>query len=343
MRAIVTTAIETMEQVDRPAPRDPAPGEVLLRSEAVGICGSDIHYYKGDIGFDPATLYPRVQGHEISAVVEAVGAGSVRGLEAGQRVAVFPVASCGACYPCSVGRPNACSRISIIGIHRDGALQDRFLVDATHAFPASDLAPETAAFVEPTSIAVRTANRGGVAAGQAVAVLGAGPIGVAVALAAGDRGARVLVLDRLEARVGHARAVGADAVRVSGLEDVPEAAREWAGGEGPPLVIEATGVPEAVQAAIDAVAPTGRVVVVGLSGRPAPVLVGTLPFQELDVIGVSTCQPEEFADAVALVQRHPDTVARLVTHRFPAEETVAAMRLVADNPAEVLKAAIRFS
>jgi L-gulonate 5-dehydrogenase len=335
--------METMKQIDRPAPRAPAAGEVLLRSEAVGICGSDVHYFKGDIGFDPETLYPRVQGHEISAVVEAVGVGGRRGLEVGQRVAVFPVESCGTCYPCSAGRPNACSRISIIGIHRDGGLQDRFLVDASHAFPAGELAPETTAFVEPTSIAVRTMNRAGIAAGRAVVVLGAGPIGVAVALAAGDRGARVLVLDRLEARLGHARRLGAEAVCVSGLEDIAGAAQEWAGGEGPPIVVEATGVPEAVQTAIDTVAPTGRVVVVGLSGRPAPVVVGALPFQELDVIGVSTCQLGEFAEAVALVQRHPDSVERLVTQRFPAEETAAAMRLVADNPAEVLKAVVRFS
>jgi threonine dehydrogenase-like Zn-dependent dehydrogenase len=340
VRAVVTTGFETMKLTDRAAPGDPAAGEVLLRTEAVGICGSDVHYYKGDIGFDPATLYPRIQGHEISARVDAVGAGA--SVEPGQRVAVFPVASCGACYPCSVARPNACSNISIIGIHRDGALQDTFLVPAEHAFAADDLTAETAAFIEPTSIGVRTVNRAGIAGPVDVVVLGAGPIGLTVALAAGDRGARVLVVDLLEERLAHARSVGAETVRVGGLEDIQDAARAWSGGEGPPIVVEATGVPEAVQASIDAVAPTGKVVVVGLSGRPAPVVVGKLPFQELDVVGVSTCQLAEFGEAVALVGRHRDTVARLITHRFAAAEANAAMRFVIENPAEVLKAVIEF-
>src|SRR5690242_10091341 len=106
MRAAVTQSRGRMEVVDVPAAAAPGPGEVLVRPEAVGICGSDFHYFLGDIGTidDAATLYPRIQGHETAAVIEEVGPDAPPHLRAGDRVAIWPVGSCGTCYPCSLGR-----------------------------------------------------------------------------------------------------------------------------------------------------------------------------------------------------------------------------------------------
>ena len=111
-------------------PGAPGPGQVLVAPEAVGLCGSDFHYFLGDIGTidDPATLYPRIQGHEAAGTIVEVGADCPSGLVAGERVALWPVVSCGHCYACRIGRGNACANISLIGVHRDGALQQRLLV-----------------------------------------------------------------------------------------------------------------------------------------------------------------------------------------------------------------------
>jgi threonine dehydrogenase-like Zn-dependent dehydrogenase len=343
MRAAVTRGRGAMEVVAVPEPGVPGPGEVLVAPEAVGLCGSDFHYFLGDIGTidDPSTLYPRVQGHEAAATVLAAGPDCPPQLTAGLRVALWPVASCGRCYACRVGRGNACVNISLIGVHQDGALQEQLVVPAGQVFPVGDQDPALAALIEPVSIAVRAVVRGRVAAGERVVVLGAGPIGQALALAATDRQASVLLVDTLSSRLAHGSAIGADLLQIGADDDLDAAAREWAGAEGPEVVIEATGVPALVQRSVELVAHAGRVVVVGLSADHAPVRVGDLPLKEIDVLGVSCCGADEFAAAVELVGRRRDAAAGLVTHEFGLERAPEAIEYAIAHPAEVMKAVVR--
>jgi len=332
-----------MEVVDTRVPDAPGPGEVLLAPEAVGLCGSDFHYFLGDIGTidDSSALYPRIQGHEAAAVIIELGPDTPSHLAPGMRVAIWPVHSCGRCYPCRIGRGNACVQISLTGIHADGALQERLVLPASHVSPTGDLDPALTALVEPVSIAVRAVARGGVAPGEHVVILGAGPIGQALALAATDLGASALLVDRIESRLAHGGAVGADTLRTGPEDDLTAAVREWSGGDGPEVVFEATGVPVLVQTAIELVAQAGRVVVVGLSSEHAPVRVGDLPFREIDVIGTSCCGSGDFAAAVDLVRRRRDAVSGLVTHEFDLEQAPEAIAYAIEHPAEVMKAVVR--
>jgi L-gulonate 5-dehydrogenase len=342
MRAVVTESRRTMRVVDVRDPCEPGAGEVLVRPEAVGLCGSDLHYFLGDIGAVPdADLYPRVQGHEAAGVVEVVGPDCPAHVKAGERVAVWPLTPCGHCYPCRIGRPNVCSSISLIGVHRDGALAERLLLSASQVFPVGGEDPAVAALIEPVSIAVRAVIRGRIAKGERAVVFGAGPIGQAVATAAIDRGASVLLVDPVRSRVERGRATGAELLVLEDGMDVVAAAREWAGNEGPEVVVEATGVPDVVRTAVELVSRAGRVVVVGLSSRDAPLKVGDLAFKEIDVLGVSCCNGDEFGEAVALVARRGDALRELVTHEFPLEETPAAIEYAIRHPAEVMKAVIR--
>lgn len=342
MRAAVTRAPGLMEVVEATDPGEPDVGEVLLRPEAVGLCGSDFHYFLGDIGGieDPATLYPRIQGHELSAIVTEVGAGESR-VRRGDRVAVWPVASCGRCYPCRIGRGNVCANLRLVGIHLDGGLQDKLLLPAAQVFPVGDVSPTVAALIEPVSIAVRSVARGRVESGERVVVLGAGPIGQAVALAALDKGAEVLLVDRLESRLQHGRGIGAELLTAGTTAEVVAEARAWSGGGGPEVVVEATGAPELLRDAVDLVAPAGRVVVVGLSDQEAPFRVGRLPFKEIDVLGVSCCNADEFAAAVELVSKRRDLAAPLVTHEFTLDQAPDAIAYAIQNPVEVMKAVVR--
>jgi L-gulonate 5-dehydrogenase len=327
-----------MEVVDVPEPGPAAPGCVVVRPETIGICGSDFHYFHGDLGsVGDDELYPRIQGHEFSAILEDVGPDCPPGLAAGQRVAVWPVIACGDCHACRLGLGNACEHIDLIGIHRDGALQQRLSIPASQAFPVLDTDARLSAFIEPMSIAVRTCVRGRVASGERVLVLGAGPIGQAVAIAALDRGAQVLLADRLAARLERGSASGADLALLEPGDDLVARAREWGGGELPEVVVEATGAREPMQAALDAVAQTGRVLVVGLSTFEVPLRIGTLPFRELDVLGVSTCSAADFGEAVALVSRRCDAVERLISHDYALEDAPAAIAFAIDNPAETMK------
>ena len=342
MRAAVTRGPGEMVVMDVADPGDPGAGEILVRPEAVGICGSDFHYYLGDIGgVAHSERFPRIQGHEFCAVVEAVGPEGPPELGSGTRVALWPVHACGNCYPCRIGRGNACVNIRLIGIHFDGALQERLTLPATQAFPVGDLAPSIAALIEPVSIAVHTVVRGRVAEGERVVVFGAGPIGQAVALAAVDHGARVLLVDRVASRLEHGKAIGAETLVASDDADGFAKARDWAGGDGPEVVIEATGVPGLLKGSVELVAQAGRVVVVGLSSDDAPIRVGALPFKELDLLGVSCCAAEDFAAAVDLVTRRADVASTLVTHEFDLEQAPDAIDYAIGHPAEVMKAVVR--
>jgi L-gulonate 5-dehydrogenase len=327
-----------MVVADVPEPGPAGAGQVVVRPETIGLCGSDFHYFHADLGsvLDDE-LYPRIQGHEFSAIVEDVGPGCAPGLAAGQRVAVWPVIACGTCHACLLGRGNACERIQLIGIHLDGALQQRLSIPATQAFPVAGTDARLSAFIEPMSIAVRTVVRGRVTAGERVVVLGAGPIGQAVAIAALDRGATVLIVDRIAERLERGRLSGADLAHVEPGQDIVARVREWGDGELPEIIVEATGAPQPMRAALAAVAQTGRVLVVGLTTQEVALPIGSLPFRELDVLGVSTCAAEDFAEAVEVVARHRSAVEALISHDFALEDAPAAIAFAIEHPAEAMK------
>ena len=338
MRAAVTQARTVMEVVDVGDPGEPGPGEVLVRPEAVGLCGSDFHYFLGDLGFE---LYPRVQGHEAAGVIDAVGPECPPHVKVGERIAIWPLTSCGHCYPCRIGRGNACVNISLVGVHRDGALQERVNVPASQVFPVGDLEPALAAFVEPVSIAMRAVVRARLDAGEKAVIFGAGPIGQSIAAASDERGASVLLVDRVPSRLAAGGALGVETLLLEDGVDAGAPVREWAGGDGPEVVFEATGVPAVARTAVELVAQAGRVVVVGLSHTDAPIRVGDLAFKEIDVLGVSCCLGEEFGEAVSLVARRQDALRGLITHEFPLAEAPAAIEYAIGHPAEVMKAVIR--
>jgi threonine dehydrogenase-like Zn-dependent dehydrogenase len=341
MYAAVTERVGSMSLRDRPAPPAPGPGEVLVAPEAVGICGSDYHFFSGEMS-DAAggSQFPRVQGHEVGARITAVGPDCRSELEVGQRVALLPITACGHCYPCRVGRSNACDNFQLIGIHVDGGLQERLAIGQDQVFPIEADDAAIAAMAEPVSIAVRAVRRGRIQSGERVVVLGAGPIGQCVCLVARELGAEVLVVDIAPGRLEQAAVLGAETLAWTDGEAVVAAARDWSGG-GPPVAVDATGVPGAVRAMIDMVASAGRAVQVGMSTHEVPVRIGSLTEKELDVLGVSCCTSADFAEAVGVVERNPAAVGRLISHEFTLTQAPEAVRFAMSNPTEVMKVVIR--
>src|SRR5438067_8593231 len=223
MKAAVTTAPRQMEirEVAEPAP---GADEALVRVEAVGICGSDLHFYLGD---HPYATFPQTQGHELSGIVQAFGGPYDGPLAVGDRVAVEPLRPCGACYPCRHRRPTCCTRPAVLGSHVPGGLRELMPVRTQALYPARGLDPELTAMVEPVSIGLQAVVRGQVSAEDLVVVYGAGPIGQAVLLASVDRGARVLVVDRIPARLDLASALGAGLVVDGRWETPADVIAEW--------------------------------------------------------------------------------------------------------------------
>ena len=310
MHAAVTEGVGEMAVVERDEPGAPGGQEVLVAPEAIGICGSDYHYFAGDLSEAAGGgTFPRVQGHEVGARIVALGPGCRDELVAGGRVALWPLRTCGRCYPCSVGRPNTCDNFELIGIHADGGLQELVMIDQDQVFPIAVDDGALAALAEPVSIAVRAVRRARVEPGERVVVLGAGPIGQCVAIVARERGARVLMVDLQESRLALAAAAGVETLRWEDPAQVVAYARGWGGAGGPPVAIDATGAPDAVRAMVDMVASAGRAVQVGMSVDEVPLRIGSLTEKELDLLGVSCCDADDFAVAVGVVERNAEGAA----------------------------------
>ncbi len=344
MKAAVSVVPGRIDVEERPEPI-PGPGEALVRVERVGICGSDLHIYHGR---HPYATYPRLQGHEIAGTVMVVNDQPPRGgagightppeVTVGERVAIEPLLWCGRCYPCRQGRPNCCVNLQVIGAHVDGAFTEYISVPSRTLYPTGDLDAELAALCEPISIGVQAVARGQIGGGETVVVFGAGPIGQAVLLAAVDRRARVLVVDRLATRLELARHLGAEATVEAG-DDVAARVREWAGEDGPAVTIDAVGAPAVIRACCELVASAGRVVIIGLSDQEVSLPIIDFTRKEMTILG-SRNNAGLFGEAVALVRRHRDRVAKLVTHRYPLDRVLEAIEFAGEHPGEAEKVMI---
>lgn len=335
MKAAVAYAPRDIRLADVPQPQ-PGPGDVLLHVDAVGICGSDIHLYRGD---HPYRVFPLIYGHEFAATVAAVGA-QVTNAQPGDRVVVEPLIACGQCYPCRIGRHNCCVKLQVIGVHRDGGLAEAVAVPAqrVYAIPA-DLDPRIAALCEPFSIGMQAVSRGTITGEDRVVILGAGPIGLTILAIAKSRGAQVTIVDLLDSRLELAQRLGADVVINGTTAHVQQAVDEWTGGEGASVVVEATGNARVMESTVDLVAFAGRIVLVGVTTKPVTFPGLDFTRKELTVLG-SRNNASRFADAVDFVVKHRDAVGALITQRYPFERVAEAFTMADEHPDQVCKIVI---
>ena len=337
MLAAVTRSPGEMVIEDVSGPGAARAGNVIVRPEAVGICGSDVHLFSGDVGAlsGAREFYPRIQGHEVSAIVEDPGDAAT--INEGERVAIWPLLPCGSCYPCRAGRPNVCPRFRLVGVHLDGGLQQRLEVPASTVFGVGDLDPDSTAFVEPASIAVHALARARLEPGEQAVVFGAGPIGLATTLAAASAGARVTTIDPVPARRDLAKRLGAERVTWASNAVLEDEVTDWTSGDGPPLVIETSGETAVLPQAVDLVSAAGRVVVVGMSSGDAPIRPGAFPEKEIDVIGSSCATAEDFLNAVRLVSANRASLAALFSHHFPLTRAADAFKFAMNRPPDAIK------
>ncbi len=317
---------------------EPAPGEVRIRVARAGLCGSDLHILHGS---NPFARYPRVIGHEFFGRVDAVGTDVA--LEAGTRVVVDPVISCGRCYPCSVGRPNVCAELQVLGVHRDGGFAEFCCVPAANAVPLPDtVSDDQAPLVEPFSVAANITGHTGASADDVALVYGAGPIGLTVVqVLKGVYGVRDLtIVDRLDERLAAARANGADRAIHGGREPVPEALA--AAGLRPTLIIDAAGHPAILAEAIQVAAPAARIGLMGFSSEPSTIVQQPVTAKELS-IHASRLNNRKFGQVVAWFAAGRLCPERLITHRFDLRDFEIAFDVFAHRPTECCKVQLTFA
>jgi L-idonate 5-dehydrogenase len=333
MRAVVIHAPKDLRIDSFP---DPAPGagEVRVKIEAGGICGSDLHYYHHG-GFGTVRIkQPMALGHEIAGVVAAVGAG-VTGLSEGTRVAVNPSLPCGHCAYCREGLRNQCLDMRFMGSamrdpHVQGGFREFMTVDASQAVPiAPTLSLGEAAMAEPLSVCLHAAHQAGPLLGKRVLVTGCGPIGALSILVARYGGAaEIVATDVAEAPLAVARKLGAShAVNVAAQ---PAALDPWRAGKGTfDVLFEASGNQAALRAALDVIRPGGVIVQLGLGGEMTLPL-NTLVTKELQLRGTFRFD-REFDLAVRLMGEGLLDVKPLISATLPFQEAISAFELASDR------------
>ncbi|MDR1874500.1 MAG: Zn-dependent oxidoreductase [Synergistaceae bacterium] len=336
MKAIYVREPHSLEIVELPEPAAGA-GEVLVRVGAAGICGSDMHIYHGT---NPLAKYPRIIGHEFAGEIVAMGPG-VGGLSVGDHVAVDPVTSCGTCYPCSIGRRNVCTKLSVFGVHRDGGMTGFVAVPAAgaHVVPR-DWSWKKAAMVEPFSIAANVLSRTQCTEKDRVLVMGAGPIGLTVLMGAVLTGARVAVADVLDSRLEVARELGAERVVNGGRMDLEREMADWTDGEGVPLIVDAVCIPAIFPSLLRMASPAGRVAHLGFSETPSPVVPLEITKKELSIVG-SRLNCNMFPRVIEWFGKGIDP-EKLVSHVFPFTQARDAFRLIEEKPLETCKVLLTF-
>jgi L-iditol 2-dehydrogenase len=329
-----------LETSPRPVP---GPSEVLLRVMAVGVCGSDVHYYlEGRIGSQVVTN-PIVMGHEFSARVAGLGPG-VEGLEVGQLVAVEPGIPCGTCELCHLGHPNLCPHVRFCGTPPiDGVLAEYAVMPAENCFPLpASLSPEAGALLEPLGIAIHTVDLAHLAVGQTVAVLGAGPIGLLVATVARAAGAsQVFMTEPLAYRRRFAREYVADAALDPDQADVVAEIMELTAGRGVDAAFEAAGAPDTTQQAAAVARIGGKVIVAGIPADDKMTLNASTVRHKGLTIKLVRRMKHTYPRAIRLVQAGLVDVEALVSHRLPLAHTAEAFQMVAGYKDGVLRAVIQ--
>ena len=343
MKAMVLTGIRRMELRDVPDPQIREPHQVLVRVGRVGICGSDIHYFtQGRIGAQ-VVQYPFTVGHECAGTVLAVG-DAVRRVRPGDRIAIEPAMSCGQCDQCRAGRAHTCRRISFLGApgQAEGGLSELVVIPEESCFPIGDSSTlDRAALSEPFSIGVYAVRLyGSSIAGATIAILGSGPIGLSVLVAARAHGAtRICVTDRIDGRLEVARNAGATWTGNPDSSDVVAGilAQEPLGLDA---VFECCGKQEAVDQAVELLKPGGKLLMVGIPEEDRISLQIDVARRKEIVFQNVRRQNEAVGEALELLESRKVDLDSLVTHRFPLERTAEAFDVVADYRDGVIKAMI---
>lgn len=342
MKAVLLTDLRQMELRQIPEPTIEKDTDVLLKIEKVGICGSDVHYYEtGRIG-SQIVQYPYIIGHECTATVKSIGKAVTR-VKVGEPVVVEPSVACHKCDQCKQGRENTCRNVRFLGTpgQGDGCLCEYIIMPQENCFPTyGDITFEQGALCEPLSIGVYTIKKARLHEGASIAILGAGPIGLSVLLAAKvHKPGPIYVTDKIVERLEATRSLG---VAWTGNPDRADIVKEILAVEpfGVDVVFECCGQQEALDNALDILRPGGQLVIVGIP-RDEHISFSADQFRrkELSIIYIRR-QNHCVQAAIDLIKNKQADVDFMITHRFPLEQSKKAFDLVAGYHDGVIKAMI---
>jgi 2-desacetyl-2-hydroxyethyl bacteriochlorophyllide A dehydrogenase len=323
------------------------PDEALVRVHRIGVCGTDLHAFRGN---QPFFTYPRILGHELGVEVLDLGGSAsasygatwqAEGIRAGQYCAVEPYLNCGTCVACRRGKPNCCVKLAVLGVHIDGGMRETLVVPIRKLHPSKNLTLDQLALVETLAIGCHAVDRAGLEKGEFVLVIGAGPIGLGVMQFAIEAGAQVIVLDINAQRLEFCRSrLSVPYTIDASRENALEALAEITAGDLPTAIFDATGNERSMASAFEYAGNGGRLIFVGLFQGDVTFNDPNFHRRELTILASRNARPADFSRIISLIEARRIDTSPWITHRAPLSDVVTEFPLWTKPETGVIKAMI---
>ena len=339
MKAIELAAPQSFRQIKIDAPAAPGPGQALVRTHVMGICGTDVSCYLGKFPFFD---YPRIPGHELGVEVLEVGQG-VTNIATGDRCSVEPYINCGECYACRRGVTNCCANLKVVGVMMNGGLCDQFLIQADKLHPSAALNYQQLSLVETLAIGYHATERGQPAKDDHVLIVGAGPIGLATLEFTRLSGCKVSVMDLSQSRLKFCKDnYGIEnLIHFTDRDSCLQRVNEITGGDRYHVVTDATGNAGSMAAALEYVAPTGTLVYVGITTGDLTFAHPTMHRPEMTIKASRNALPGDFGQIIKLIEAGTVNTDPWVTHQTTFDSVIEDFPKLIAPDSGVIKAVIQ--
>ncbi len=329
MKALVYEGPETVNvrnDIALPPLKD---GQARVRIHSCGVCGSDIGIFKGT---HPRAKAPLVLGHEYFGVIEEI-CGESRGFSVGNRVAPYPLLSCGECFACKNGIPHVCKTLKIIGIDQDGGIAEYVNCSLDVLFKIDDAVSDIAAgCIEPLAVAVHTLHRSGFKTLDTAAIIGAGPVGILIGILLKKSGAaRIIISDIDEKRLAVCKELGMETVNPREGVSLTDYVLDTTGGTGVDIVYECAGVESAAAEMTMPVRIDGTICLVGVHKKPSLVLLSDMHFRELHMVATRVYTKRAFGQAVQYARELVAELEKIAVPVLPLDESARVFDMI-KNP-----------
>ena len=341
MKTITLETPGRFSLTDTPAPEKALPHEAVVRVHRVGICGTDLHAYRGK---QPFFTYPRILGHELGVEVVAVATDNAMGIKVGDRCAVEPYLNCGTCIACRRGKPNCCVSMQVLGVHTDGGMREYIRVPIHKLHKSDRLTLEQLALVETLGIGARAVERSQLQPGEFALVIGAGPIGLAATQFALLAGAKVIVMDISAARLAFCRSQFGVEYTINASQAEPlTPLSEMTDGDLPTAVFDATGNPASMAQTFYYTAHGGRVVFISLVQADITFHDPDFHRRELTLLSTRNSTPQDFRRIISLIEAGRIHTTPWITHRAEPDEIIDAFPAWLKPESGTIKAMLTFT
>jgi 2-desacetyl-2-hydroxyethyl bacteriochlorophyllide A dehydrogenase len=311
-------------------------GEAIIKIKRIGVCGTDIHAYKGR---QPFFTYPRILGHELAGFIEEIEENG-HGFEIGDQVSVIPYMECGKCIACRNGKGNCCTSMKVIGVHADGGMCEYISVPIDHLVKTNNLTLDQTAVIEPLSISAHAVRRADVKKDEWVLVIGAGPIGLGLMSIAKQHGAKVIAMDINDDRLTFCEKWAKVDKTINALENPLESLSEMTQGDFPTIVFDATGSQQSMNQAIEYVAHGGKLVYVGLTKNDIIFPHPKFHSKEMTLMGSRNATMDDFQYVIENLENGGIDIEEYVTHRCTFDQFTACFEEWLSPDSEIIKGVI---